>query len=222
MIACQKQYSHVIWDWNGTLIDDVWLCLDILNKILCLHNKPTVTRNQYISLFKHPVKSYYEDLGFDFSKVSFADIALFYNNEYDAARHQCNLHRDVESIVSMLFSAGIKQYVLSAYQQHRLEESAKHFGIDMHFEEIAGLEDCYAHSKLDRGRDLICDSGIDPSKTVIIGDTLHDYDVASELGIDCILIANGHNSRQRLKSCGMPVMNSMSELIETLMTMVTN
>jgi len=61
----------VIWDWNGTLIDDVWLCLDILNSILCSHEKPIVSRDQYIDLFKHPVKQYYEELGFDFSRVSF-------------------------------------------------------------------------------------------------------------------------------------------------------
>ena len=127
MIAHPKQYSHVIWDWNGTLIDDVWLCLDILNMILSSYKKETVSRDQYLDLFNHPVKQYYEELGFDFSKISFVDIAVVYNNEYDKARHQCSLHQDVKSTLPMISSEGIKQSVLSAYQQHRLEESAMQF-----------------------------------------------------------------------------------------------
>ena len=211
MIAQQKQYSHVIWDWNGTLIDDVWLCLDILNSILCSHEKPIVSRDQYIDLFKHPVKQYYEELGFDFSRISFVDIAIVYNNEYDKNRHRCNLHQDVELTLPLIHSAGIKQSVLSAYQQHRLEDSAKLFGIESYFEKLVGLEDCYAHSKLDRGRDWVSESGFKPSETLLIGDTLHDYDVANELGLDCILIAKGHNSKKRLLDCKCVVLDSVKE-----------
>lgn len=218
MIAPQKRYSHVIWDWNGTLVDDVWLCLEILNEILSAHGKPIVSRNQYISLFKHPVKEYYEDLGFDFSQISFDDIAAVYNEEYDKSKHRCRLHQGAESVLSMIRSSGIDQSILSAYQQHRLEESAKHFGVTEHFKTITGLDDCYAFSKLDSGRDLMCELGINPSETVLVGDTHHDYDVANELEIDCILIANGHNSTNRLMECGdVVILNSIAEVTSVLM-----
>jgi len=212
-----KKYDQIIWDWNGTLIDDVWLCVDILNEILCKHGKLKVSITQYLEKFIHPVKHYYESLGFDFSEVSFSQVASDYNSAYDRKRLSCNLHFGAETALKALFNAGVKQSVLSAYQQSRLESAASLFKIDKYFEEIAGLLDCYAHGKIKRGHKLISDLNVDISDCLLIGDTVHDYEVATELGIDCILICNGHNSRERLESCRVPIMDSIEQLSQQLM-----
>ena len=45
-------YAHVIWDWNGTLLDDAWLCVDVMNGVLRAHDLPkSLTRQDWIDLY---------------------------------------------------------------------------------------------------------------------------------------------------------------------------
>ena len=65
---------------------------------------------------------------------------------------------------------------------------------------IAGLGDHYASSKIERGKELLGDLKADPTKTLMIGDTVHDFEVAQSIGSDCVLLANGHNKKERLEN----------------------
>ena len=64
-------YKHIIWDWNGTLLDDAWLCVDIMDSMLKERSLGTLTLDRYQRLFEFPVIDYYRKLGFDFTKESF-------------------------------------------------------------------------------------------------------------------------------------------------------
>jgi len=46
----------------------------------------------------------------------------------------------------------------------------------------------------------------------LIGDTVHDYEVAREIGAKCLLIAGGHQSIEKLTACGVPVLNNIKEI----------
>ena len=61
------KYKHILWDWNGTLLDDMWLCVESLNRILKKRERPPLDEKTYKETFSFPVKKYYETLGFDFS-----------------------------------------------------------------------------------------------------------------------------------------------------------
>ncbi|MBL7113239.1 MAG: HAD family hydrolase, partial [Bacteroidales bacterium] len=60
---------------------------------------------------------------------------------------------------------------------------------------------------------LIQDLGIPKQELIFVGDTLHDAEVASEIGIDCILIPNGHHSEERIRSAGVPVFLSLLDFV---------
>jgi phosphoglycolate phosphatase len=99
-------------------------------------------------------------------------------------------------------------------KQNMLEKTLRQNHILHYFEGIAGLNDHYAVSKIERGKQLIQQYQITAKNSWIIGDTIHDFEVASELGINCILIADGHQSAGRLKNTKMPVVNKITELME--------
>ena len=61
----------IIWDWNGTLVDDAPVFINIMNFFLSQRNLPLITLEDYRRSFVFPVKNYYKNLGFDFSKESF-------------------------------------------------------------------------------------------------------------------------------------------------------
>ena len=62
------KYKHIIWDWNGTLIDDRRFCIDIMNEVLKKRQMETMTEEWFLDNFCFPVKDYYLKLGFNFEK----------------------------------------------------------------------------------------------------------------------------------------------------------
>ena len=77
------RYKHIIWDWNGTLLDDRWLCIEAINKTLSKRNMNTVTDNEYVELFCFPVKDYYKKLGFDFIREPFSSLGTDFVDYYN-------------------------------------------------------------------------------------------------------------------------------------------
>jgi phosphoglycolate phosphatase len=120
-------------------------------------------------------------------------------------------------VLEALQTKNIRQFILSAMKQDMLEETLRFHGILSVFEKVAGLDNHYAASKIDRGRELLVSSHINPEKTCMIGDTLHDAEVARELDISCILIADGHQSKKRLETSGVKVLSSLSDLLPLIM-----
>ncbi|MDH7606093.1 MAG: HAD hydrolase-like protein, partial [Melioribacter sp.] len=108
---------------------------------------------------------------------------------------------------------GIEQSILSAYSLHTLEEMINYFNLRKYFKYIVGLDNIYAASKLHLGIDLMKKLGNGKGETLLIGDTLHDYEVASEIGADCILVANGHQSKNILLVSGTKVIDNILELL---------
>ena len=76
------QYQHIIWDWNGTLLNDGWLFVDVMNSILLNRKMKTITLEKYRQIFGFPVKEYYINLGFDLEKEPFEICGLEFINEY--------------------------------------------------------------------------------------------------------------------------------------------
>jgi len=208
-----KKYKHIIWDWNGTIFNDVELGIEIINKLLSERGLKTITIEEYRNYFTIPVKDYYTKLGFDFGKESFEIIGRLWIEEYEKRKYECSLYDGIIEVLEKINEIGIEQSILSAYSQHTLEEMVNYFNLRKYFKYIVGLDNIYAASKLHLGIDLMKKLGNGKGETLLIGDTLHDYEVASEIGADCILVANGHQSRNTLLESGTKVINNILELL---------
>jgi phosphoglycolate phosphatase len=196
----QARYRHVIWDWNGTLLDDLDLCVDVMNDLLGRRSLLLLDRARYHHLFDFPVSAYYERLGFDFSRDSFEKLSAEFISAYDARRWECQLQRGARAVLESLQNGGVTQSVLSAYRQETLQEIVGHFGLTPRFLRILGLDNIYAPSKAELGRSWVAELAVPPGEILLIGDTLHDLAVAQAIGVDCVLVACGHHPEERLKS----------------------
>lgn len=208
-----EQYKHIIWDWNGTLLDDAWLCVDVMNGMLKERNLPLKTIGQYREIFDFPVRNYYITLGFDFDTEPFEKVGLEFIVRYNERQKETALHGDVREVLEFFRQKGYRQFILSAREQKELEVEIRNLEVRDFFQGIYGLDDHYAHGKTDVGRKLLEDAGIDPRDAVFIGDTRHDAEVAEEIGVDCILIPNGHHTSERLKQCKAFIINSLQDII---------
>ncbi|MDP4281049.1 MAG: HAD hydrolase-like protein [Bacteroidota bacterium] len=209
-------YSHIIWDYNGTLLDDAWLCVEVMNKLLKQRNLPLLTLERYRSIFDFPVQDYYELLGFDFNKESFSTVGMEFIILYDQRKKECSMHQGVLEILKSIHDQGYHQCILSAREQNELRQETRELEIAGYFDLIYGLEDHFAHGKADVGIRLIHDLKGNKEKYLFIGDTCHDSEVADELGIQCMLIPHGHHSIERLEKCHKPIIQSFQELMKLL------
>jgi phosphoglycolate phosphatase len=189
---------HVIWDWNGTLLDDFELARFSINEVLREHRLPELDAEQYREKFCFPIRRYYESLGFDFSRLSFEKLAPCFIDVYRREIHRCRLHTGAPELLARLSGRGIRQSILSAAHEEDLHRLLRHFQIDRFFAAVYGLDHHYASSKLDRGRELLRVSGVPLAETVLIGDTDHDLEVGRDLGIDVVLVTQGHQAEHKL------------------------
>jgi phosphoglycolate phosphatase len=190
------------------------MCIKIINQLLIEHQLPEITITKYRDVFTIPVENYYKAIGFDFEKKSFAVVGKEWMDEYERRKYNyARVHPAVTELIHRIHKNGQSQSILSAYMQLTLEELVEHFNLNSYFDYLFGASDIYARGKVEQGKNLMLELGLQKGESILIGDTMHDFEVAQEIGADCLLTAEGHQSYERLASTGCPVVRSISELL---------
>ena len=206
-----REIRHLVWDWNGTLLDDVAHCVDVLNQLREGTAVEPLTTAFYREHFGFPVIRFYEKLGFAIQPAAFAVLSERFISTYYASVERTSLHPEAQHFARTWKARGRRQAVLSASRQDHLFEAVDHFGLRSFFDAFGGIDDIYAGGKLSRGEHLLRELGWCRSETLLIGDTDHDAEVARALGTDCLLLARGHQSRRRLVATGARVADTLAE-----------
>lgn len=207
---------QVLWDWNGTLLDDLQYAIDVRNRVFPTFGLPGLESvADYHAQFTFPVRTYYERAGV--TDETFEAVAHAWMDEYVRGFDTVRLHGDARSALDRLAHGKICQAVLSASKQDMLAEQIARFGIAPYFAVLLGLGDIYAGSKQEIARRYLQGCGISPQETCLIGDTLHDAEVAQAVGAGCVLVARGHQSRQTLLEAGVPVMQSLEQAVDWIL-----
>ena len=212
------RYQHIIWDWNGTLINDTWLCLDIINELLNIYHKPLLTLELYHEVFDFPVRNYYQRIGFDFEQTPFEQVGTEFMQRYWQRWTECQLHTGARELCSALHERGIPQVIISAAETRLLDAGVKHFNITSQIEKVWGLDHHYATSKEGLAREFVENVSVAPEQILFIGDTMHDHDVARAAGVYVVLFSGGHHPRRKLLQCGVPVFDSLSDIHQFILT----
>lgn len=207
------RYRHVVWDWNGTLLDDVDVARGVVDGMLRRRGLAGLSAERYHQIFDFPIQDYYVRAGFDFDVDPFPRLADEFHAGYQPRWPECRLHEGAIAVLNRLESGQVEQSILSASHQPALDAHVELFGIRSYFVALVGTDDHHGGSKEDVGRRWATELGHSPDQVVLIGDTVHDFDVARAMGVDCVLVADGHQPYERLTGCGAPVINSLEELL---------
>ena len=208
----------VIWDWNGTLLNDIDISMEALNQLLRKEQLPEVLdKEEYRRYFQFPVIEYYKKVGFDFEKTPFSVLAKNYMDYYQPHSLSCELHRDVKDTLEVLDQNRVDQYLLSASNLSFLKEQLAQYDISDYFHDIKGLDNIHAHSKAQLAKDFVDDANLDKLTTIFIGDSVHDSEVAAYAGCRCLLIADGHEHIEKLQSTGCPTVETMKQAQQWLL-----
>jgi len=211
-----EDYRHVIWDWNGTLLDDLDLCLDAMNAMLARRGLPALDRGRYHAAFDFPVRDYYGRLGLPIDDANFHALSVEFIGAYEARRLEPVLQPGAAELLAAIARRGLTQSILSAYHHESLRAVVHHHGVSEHFTALHGLDNIYAQSKVELGRAFLTTLGLPPCEVLLIGDTLHDLAVARELGTGCVLVAHGHHPAGRLRAATEQVFPDLRALTAAL------
>ena len=196
-----------------TLLDDVGAALGSVNDMLARRSKKPITLDEYREYIDVPIRHFYEQV-LDLENEDYDLILTEFQQGYEAHVKNCGLTRFVSAALEEAKRLGIPQVVLSSSEQSQLERLLKHYEIDGYFDSVLGADNLLAGSKVERAEKFIEEHGVDASKAVVVGDLLHDCDVAKAIGSQCLLITSGHHDRARLESAGVRVEDTLKSFVE--------
>ena len=125
-----EKYKHIIWDWNGTIINDVDLCVELINWLLKEKNLKTITKEEYKNIFTIPVKNYYAALGFDFDKEPFEVIGRRWMDEYEHRKFECMIYDGVVDVMEKINKLPREINHLIKYTNEKLSICRRHISRD--------------------------------------------------------------------------------------------
>lgn len=207
------RYKYIIWDWNGTLLDDVNINIEIINTLLKERGLPLIdSPDKYKNLFCFPIQNFYKELGFTFKDEPFEDVARQYAFMYDEMYPSAEIPYETEELLLTFKQKGITQIIISATEQKFLLKQVTYFELEQYFTDILGTSDIYVRSKVSVAQQWMQENGISPDEVLFIGDTTHDKEVADSIGCDCILVAKGHQSKDILTFSGAVIADGLKDI----------
>lgn len=210
------KYKHIVWDWNGTILDDAEASAKAVSQILEKRNLGSISVDEYREKLVFPAISMYYDSGISFENESYEDISNEYIRNYINNSYMIDLQKDARTVLENFSDRGLVQHIVSASGREILYEQVEKYNLTKFFTNIFGQENNMAESKVHLAKKLLERIGCSPKDVLFIGDTLHDFEVAEEVGFDCRLVSNGHCSKSRLLTAGVPVYSSLTELYKDL------
>lgn len=206
--------KHIVWDWNGTILNDADASRKAVDDMFKKRNLGSVSIDLYRDNIVYPVINVYIEAGIDFSKETFQDICDEYLTNYLNNSHIISLHKDAQAVLKLFKNKGLEQHIVSASDSRVLAQQIQGYGLGPYFVNILGQDNNRADSKTLLAEKLVDLVSCEPQEMLFIGDTIHDFEVAQESGMRCCLVSNGHCSEERLKGTGAPVYKNLTELYE--------
>lgn len=205
--------QRVIWDWNGTILDDTEICCEIANQMRAERGmRPLAGTDEYRTVFGFPIIEYYGRMGYTFAQETYEDVSVELVSLYKERVKDCPLQKDALAVLAFLKAKGVRQVLLSATGQEKLLEQTARYPLAGYFDEILGTGDDLAYSKASLACDYVRRAGAAESAVLFVGDTDHDHEVADAAGCRSLLLASGHQHKAALLQLGVPVADSIADV----------
>ena len=204
--------THLVWDWNGTLLNDLNLVVTATNASLTSLGGTPTTAEEHRRDFRRPVIDYYaQTLGRSLTSEDFAKLDEVFHRTYALGLPECALAADA---VTALTSWQGSQSLLSMWFHTELVPTVERYGLAAHFRRVDGLRD--ARGGGHKAPHLVAHLealGLTGPDCLLIGDSLDDAEAAASVGARCVLYAGGFTDLDRLNAVGVPVAATLTEAV---------
>ena len=212
---------HLIWDWNGTLFDDLEIVVASVNVSLRAVGAPPIDVETYQAVYQRPLHRFYEALlGRPVPPDEFRSIDDDFHAAYHALLDQGRLTVDARRAVELAAERGQTQSVLSMWWHDRLVPAVRFFGLEDHMLAVDGHRGPPGDSKAKHLGEHVEQlvrlfPGLVRRETMtVIGDVTDDADAARTVEVGCVLYDGGSQPRPVLEAAGVPVAATLVEAVE--------
>ena len=212
---------HVVWDWNGTLFDDLEIVVASVNVSLRSVGAPPIDAPKYRQVYQRPLHRFYETLlGRPVLPDEMAAIDRDFHDAYHALLDQARLTVDARRAIDLVARRGQTQSVLSMWWHDRLVPAVRYFGLEEHMLAVDGHRGPPGDSKERHlGRHVaqlvrLFPERVEREALTVIGDVTDDGDAAAAAGVACVLYDGGSQPREALEAAGWPGAATLVEAVE--------
>jgi phosphoglycolate phosphatase-like HAD superfamily hydrolase len=203
---------HLVWDWNGTLLDDFSLVITATNAAFAAIEGPSVSADEHRRTFRRPIVDYYgEVLGRVVDDDEFARLDKVFHDAYRMGLVNVGLVADAET--AMRAWPGT-QSLLSMWFHEELLPVVEGFGLTTLLNRVDGLRATIGGDlKASHLANHLAALELSGERVVLIGDSVDDADAAATVGAACVLYTGGFTDAERLRATGAPVADTLTEAV---------
>ncbi|MFD8977398.1 MULTISPECIES: HAD family hydrolase [Streptomyces] len=210
-----KYGKHLVWDWNGTLLDDIGAVIGATNAAFAELGLEQITLEQYRELYTVPVPKFYERLmGRLPTDAEWIVMDDAFHRHYWARAEDCGLTVGAAELLAARQDSGFTQSLLSLAPHAELIPLVRRHGIAERFVRMDGRVDQSTDGKAGHMvRHLAALGAVPADRVVVIGDAADDAVAAAHVGAKAVLYTGGSHSRASLERVGVPVVDSLAEAV---------
>lgn len=206
-------FRNLIFDWSGTLCDDLALTIEATNYVLAQYNRPALSREAFRAEFQLPYPDYYAAKT---PEAKLEDLENFYRFAFDSSSLQVTEIPHARAFLEFCRTRGIRCFVLTSMDPRAFDEQSRHLNLHHYFEHIhSGV-----HNKEHYIPGLMKQHGLRAAETAFIGDMQHDINAAHCVGITGIGVLTGYNNATQLSQASpditVPDLSYLQHLLEKI------
>lgn len=179
-------FRNLIFDWSGTLVDDLGPVIEATNAVLGVYDIPPLAREDFRRRFRLPYREFYQEVLPD---VPLEELEGHFRPAFDRAMTPVTILPHAREKLDWCREHGIRTFVLTSMDPPAFERQMDEFGLRGHFEATySGILD-----KREWIHRILVDHNLDPAETAFVGDMTHDVETARHGGVSSIAVLTGYN-----------------------------
>ncbi|MER6593457.1 HAD hydrolase-like protein [Micromonospora purpureochromogenes] len=204
--------DHLVWDWNGTLLNDLSLVVQATNVAFASAGGPSVTVDEHRVRFRRPIVDYYaEMLERAIDAEAFGALDRIFHDAYRAGLTSCALADDALAAIAVWPGS---QSLLSMWFHDELVPTVHTYGLTPHFARVDGLRATVGGGhKAEWLEKHLAELGLAGESVVLIGDSVDDAHAAESVGARCVLYTGGLSDPAALRATPHPVADTLTEAV---------
>jgi phosphoglycolate phosphatase len=183
--------KNMIFDWSGTLVDDLPPVLDATNRIFAHHGRAEMDREEFRRTFRLPFAEFYAEV---LPGVAMADLDKLYFEFFVESERRVTVLPGAIEFLDYCQAENKRVFLLSSIHQDHYSAQSEALGLARYFERA------YAQvlDKKEKIHEILDTHRLDPAETMFVGDMVHDIETARHGGVFSVATLTGYDPPERL------------------------
>ena len=186
-----SQFRNIIFDWSGTLVDDLSPVVDATNKVLIHYGKSPLTRNEFCDSFCLPFVNFYKSV---LPGISMIELEDMYTHFFDKSDELVEVLPGAKGLLDFCKESGLRGLLLSSIKDEHYRRQSEHLNLNIYFEKVY----TEALDKRIRIKSMIDECTLNPQETIFVGDMQHDIEAGHCAEVFTVAVLGGYNSQEKL------------------------